>query len=146
MAHSAARAASRIVPHSKRIEQRKRIGNVSSVHQAALAELDAGNLKNAWALLQEAIGHALREAWLKMPGHSGSTITDKQALLEKLRASLHLDPWTYRVVKTAIEHPHGYDYRRVDMLAGIVRAFVFDQPAAQAPTVMGIAHNSSNVA
>ena len=28
-----------------------------------------------------------------------------------------------------MKHPHGYDLRRVDLLAGIVRSFVFDKPA-----------------
>lgn len=130
MATSQSRASSRIISTADRLIQRVPYGNLTSVHEAALLELAAGNLKNAWALLQEALGEWLQATWREVSGKPNAGVTDRKALILKLYNRKFLDRWSFDLLNHAISHPHGYDLRRVDMLAGIVRVFVFDKPPA----------------
>lgn len=131
MANALARSMTRVFTTAERLRVRKIYGDLISVHNAAIEELDAGNVRNAWALLSEALGMALRNAWLAMPGHSASTITERAVLLEKLRGCTRLDQWTYAVIKVALaKQPRKYSLQQCDLLAAIVRLFIFDQPAA----------------
>jgi len=129
MANSVARASQRIIPRVNRIDQRSTPGSLTSVHEAALLELAAGNLKNAWALLQEALGVALLHSWREVSGKPNSQVENREHLLLKLYSRKAIDKWTMTLLRDVMKHPHGYDLRRVDLLAGIVRSFVFDKPA-----------------
>lgn len=130
MASSQSRSNTRIISTADRLIQRVPYGNLTSVHEAALLELAAGNLKNAWALLQEALGEWLQATWREVSGRPNAGVTDRKALILKLYNRKSLDRWSFDLLNHAITHPHGYDLRRVDMLAGIVRVFVFDKPPA----------------
>ena len=131
MASSLARSMTRIFTTADRLNVRATYGDLISVHNAAVDELDAGQVKNAWALLNEALGMALRQAWIDLSGKENTGITDRKRLLEKLRSSTVIDNWTYAVVETALRaHPRSrYSLRQCDLLAAIVRVFVFDEPA-----------------
>ena len=124
-----------IIPQAARLEERQPNGNLTSVHEAALLELEAGNLKNAWALFQEALGGWLLSTWREVSGKPTASITDRAWLIEHLRMIKAVDKWTYTLLKHAIAHPGGYDFRRVDLLAGMVRVFAFDKPAQPIPKV-----------
>lgn len=117
-----------IIPKSDRLEQRQPNGNLTSVHEAALLELAAGNLTNAWALLQEALGAWLLSTWREHSGKPNSKF-EPLILIGKLRSGNRVDSWSFELLKHAIKKPGRIDRRSVDTLAAIVRVFAFDAPA-----------------
>jgi hypothetical protein len=78
-----------------------------------------------------------------MPGHTNATTADKNSLVEKLRASGRIDSWTFQIIKAALAHPRTYDLLHVDLLAGVVRSFVFSLEPL--PIAAAVAEKKSDV-
>lgn len=121
-----ARQVRRIIPTWQRLNERSTYGDMASVHGAAVQELAAGRLANAWGLYHEILGHSLRLKWLAMPGHEASTITGREALLYKLRCSGSADRWTFDLLSAALRPAKRVSKQSAELLAGIVATFSFD--------------------
>jgi hypothetical protein len=118
-----------IVPDSQRLEERTTFGDADDVFAAAFAELDAHNYKNTWALLSEVLGQELITRWQATPGHSNSGVTDRAALLLKLYNCKQVDKWELDLLRAVLAHPKVYTLRQCDMLAAIIKVFIYHKPS-----------------
>jgi hypothetical protein len=133
---SVATASRRVVPTARRIDQRLRYGDVTSMRQAAQRELAAGNPDNAFACLQGALAHVLRLKWLAMPGHENSSITNAEALVLKLRCATKIDAWTHDVLmRTFRGGSRSLNPQSVHVLDFLIEALALDLrlPSSVAP-------------
>lgn len=127
MATSTFNVPSRIVPTSKRLDQRDAPLAVGNVLKAADADLAAGKVGNAWAGYHEVLGRWLQAKWRHVSGKPNSPISDARVLVLKLRCSCYFDGWTYSVLLHIVDNSNANPtLQRVDILAGVVRALVME--------------------
>lgn len=117
---------SRIVPESTRKGWKVPYGDLPAVVASANQELADGQLENAWTAYQLAIEQWLRQRWLAVK--PTATVTDREVLLNKLRASGTIDAITHQAIALMLKNrPTPVGWIHADMMAAICKAVVSER-------------------
>lgn len=121
--------APRFIPIAERLRLRERYGDINSMYAGALRELQEGQPQNAYSLLIGVLAIHFRTRWVEFSGSDTTKIVEAERLLEKLRSSVTLDKWTYRILAHVVKQPpEAVTLLHADILIAIVDGLVFSKP------------------